>query len=82
MMQSFDLEMLFYAFLIPQIFLNEIQMFRIIFFFRSHSCKHIKNVIEMRMQRTSEDSKRKVGLSSSHLAKKRRIISSDNKTST
>lgn len=52
------------------------------FFSRSHSCKHIKNVIEMRMQRTSEDSKRKVGLSSSHLAKKRRIISSDNKTST
>lgn len=51
MMQSFDLEMLFYAFLTPHFFLNEMQMFRIIFFFRSHSCKHTKNVVEMEIQK-------------------------------
>lgn len=51
MMQSFDLEMLFYAFLTPHFFLkNEMQMFRIIFFFRSHSCKHTRNVVEMGIQ--------------------------------
>lgn len=51
MMQSFDLEMLFYAFLTLHFFLkNEMQMFQIIFFFRSHSCKHTKNVVEMGIQ--------------------------------
>lgn len=44
-MQSFDLEMLFYAFLTPQ-FADVPNHF----FFRSHSCKHTKNVVEMGIQ--------------------------------
>lgn len=51
MMQSFDLEMLFYAFLTPHFFFkNEMQMFRIIFFSGRIRVKHTKNVVEMGIQ--------------------------------
>lgn len=50
-MQSFDLEMLFYAFLTPHFFFKmKCRCSESFFFFRSHSCKHTKNVVEMGIQ--------------------------------
>lgn len=50
MMQSFDLEMLFYAFLTPHFLKKWNADVPNHFFFRSHSCKHTKNVVEMGIQ--------------------------------
>lgn len=72
-MQSFDLEMLFYAFLTPQFFLNEIQMFRIIFFSGRIRVNTPRMLSKWEYKKTSKDSKRKIGLSVI-FTKKRRVM--------
>lgn len=72
-MQSFDLEMLFYAFLTPQFFLNEMQMFQIIFFSGRIRVNTPRMLSKWEYKKTSKDSKRKIGLSVI-FTKKRRVM--------
>lgn len=74
MMQSFDLEMLFYAFLTSHFFfLNEMQMFRIIFFSGRIRVNTPRMLSKWEYKKTSKDSKRKIGLSVI-FTKKRRVM--------
>lgn len=74
MMQSFDLEMLFYAFLTSHFFfLNEMQMFRIIFFLGRIRVNTPGMLSKWEYKKTSKDSKRKIGLSVI-FTKKRRVM--------
>lgn len=74
MMQSFDLEMLFYAFLTPQFFLKMKCRCSESFFFSGRIRVNTPGMLsKWEYKKTSKDSKRKIGLSVI-FTKKRRVM--------